>query len=77
MDGKRRWVDNVLIERFWRTVKQEEIYINPPDSLEELKQRINKFINFYNYQRPHSSLNYKTPSQIYYQDDGKRRRIRF
>lgn len=77
MDGKRRWVDNVLIERFWRTVKQEEIYINPPDSLEELKQRINKFINFYNYQRPHSSLNYKTPSQIYYQDDSKRRRIRF
>jgi putative transposase len=77
MDGKGRWVDNVLIERFWRTVKQEEIYINPPDSIEELKQRINRFVKFYNYQRPHQSLNYKTPSQIYYGDDNKRRRIRF
>ena len=77
MDGKGRWVDNVFMERFWRTVKQEQIYINPPDSIAELKHGINKFIKFYNYQRPHQSLKYKTPSQIYYNDDSKRKKIIF
>jgi len=77
MDGKGRWVDNVRMERFWRTVKKEQIYINPPDNVEELKQGISKFIKFYNYQRPHQSLEYKTPSQIYFDDDGKRKRINF
>ncbi len=62
MDGKGRWVDNVYIERFWRTVKQEQVYINPTDNIAELKQQISQFINFYNYQRPHQSLNYRTPS---------------
>jgi putative transposase len=77
MDGKGRWIDNVRIERFWRTVKQEQIYLNPPDSLEDLRRGIGKFIKFYNYQRPHQSLSYKTPSQIYYGDDTKRRAIKF
>ena len=77
MDSKGRWVDNVIIERFWRTVKYEQIFLNPPDDIEELKKQINKFIYFYNYQRPHQSLNYKTPSQIYYNDDKRRKRIRF
>ncbi len=48
-----------------------------PDNIAELKQQIRKFIYFYNYQRPHQSLNYKTPSQIYYNDESKRKRIRF
>ncbi len=65
MDGKGRWVDNVYIERFWRTVKQEQIYINPPDSVKELKNQITEFISFYNNIRPHQSLNYKTPASIY------------
>lgn len=77
MDSKGRWVDNVIIERFWRTVKYEQIFLNPPDDIEELRKQINKFIYFYNYQRPHQSLNYKTPSQIYYNDDKRRKRIRF
>lgn len=77
MDSKGRWLDNVRIERFWRTVKQEQIYINPPDNIEELRQGITKFIKFYNYQRPHQSLNYKTPSQIYYNNDKKREMIKF
>ncbi len=77
MDGKGRWVDNVRMERFWRTVKQEQIYINPPDSISELKQGVNKFIKFYNYQRPHQSLKYKTPSQIYYNDEKERKIIKF
>ncbi|MFT6332503.1 MAG: putative transposase [Lentimonas sp.] len=77
MDGKGRWINNVYVERFWRTVKQEEIYINPPDNIAQLKQGISRFINFYNYQRPHQSLKYKTPSQIYYNDDGMRKMIKF
>ena len=77
MDGKGRWVDNVRMERFWRTVKQEQIYINPPDSIAELEQGINKFIKFYNYQRPHQSLSYKTPSQIYHNNDKERKIIKF
>ena len=77
MDSKGQWVDNVIIERFWRTVKYEQIFLNPPDNIEELKKQINKFIYFYNYQRPHQSLNYKTPSQIYYNDNNKRKMIRF
>lgn len=76
MDGKGRWIDNIYIERFWRTVKQEQIYINPPDNIKELKQGIDKFINFYNYQRPHQSLDYKTPSQIYHQNDNMRKLIK-
>lgn len=75
MDGKGRWADNIFIERFWRTAKQEEIYINPPDSISGLRDRISKFIKFYNYKRPHQSLKYRTPSQIYYGDENKRRRI--
>ena len=77
MDGKGRWIDNVIMERFWRTVKQEQIYINPPDNVTELISQVNKFIKFYNYQRPHQSLQYKTPSQIYYNDEKKRKIINF
>ena len=77
MDGKGRWVDNVFIEIFWRTIKQEQIYINPPDSIQELRKQIDDFIGFYNYQRPHQSLNYKTPSQIYFGDEARRKIIDF
>ena len=77
MDGKGRWIDNIYMERFWRSAKQEEIYLNPPDNIKDLKQGIDKFINFYNYQRPHQSLNYKTPSQIYHNDDNMRKIIKF
>ena len=67
MDGKGRWIDNVVIERFFRSLKYEEIYINPCDSVIELKSRINNYINFYNTQRLHQSLNYNTPSDIYHE----------
>ena len=67
MDGKGRWIDNVVIERFFRSLKYEEIYINPCYSVIELKSRINNYINFYNTQRLHQSLNYNTPSDIYHE----------
>jgi putative transposase len=67
MDGKGRWIDNVIIERFFRSLKYEEIYINPCDSVEELRSRIKNYINFYNNERFHQSLNYNTPSDIYHE----------
>jgi putative transposase len=66
MDGIGRWADNIYIERFWRSAKQEQIYINPTSNITELRVEIDKYIYFYNYQRPHQSLHYNTPSQVYY-----------
>lgn len=65
MDGKGRAIDNIIIERFFRSIKYEEIYINPSDNVKSLKKGIANYINFYNNKRLHQSLNYKTPSQIF------------
>ncbi len=77
MDSVGRWADNIYIERFWRTIKQEEIYINPSNNLEELRIQIDRFIKFYNYQRPHQALKYKTPSQVFYNDENRKKRLNF
>ena len=66
MDSKGRALDNIFIERFWRTLKQEDIYLNRYETMLESRIGINKFIHFYNTQRLHSSLEYKTPDEIYY-----------
>jgi putative transposase len=66
MDSKGRALDNIFIERFWRTLKYEDIYLNNYETLLEARIGINKFINFYNTKRLHSSLNYQTPDEIYY-----------
>jgi len=66
MDSKGRALDNVYIERFWRTLKQEDIYLNHYETMPEARIGINKFIYFYNTKRLHSSLEYKTPDEIYY-----------
>ena len=73
--GKGRWADNIIMERFWRSLKQEQIYINPPSSFEELKTQISKFIDFYNNVRPHQSLNYQTPASLYFQKDYRSKKI--
>lgn len=65
MDGKGRCKDNIWIERFWRTIKQEYIYINPADSVDELRKGIGKYIKFYNYNRPHQSLDVFLPAMKY------------
>ena len=65
MDGKGRAIDNIIIERFFRSIKYEEVYINPADDVKTLKSGIKNYINFYNHKRLHQSLNYKTPAQIY------------
>lgn len=65
MDGKGRALDNVYIERLWRTLKYENIFLHDYQSVKELKRGIDKFFDFYNNERFHQSLNYKTPDDIY------------
>jgi len=66
MTGKGRCLDNVFIERFWRSLKQEEFYLNEYTNVKELKVAIGNYIDFYNNKRWHQSLNYKRPVEIYY-----------
>lgn len=65
MDGKGRAMDNIFIERLWRTVKYEEIYLKEYESVAELKKALKKYFHFYNYERAHSSLGGKCPADIY------------
>ena len=66
MDGKGRWADNVIIERFFRTLKYENIFLKRYENILELKKGVKDFINFYNKERFHSSLNYETPDSVYF-----------
>jgi len=67
MDGKGRWMDNVMIERLWRSLKYECVYLNAFETGSELREGISRWINFYNERRPHSSLDDKTPCEAYWQ----------
>jgi len=71
MDGKGRCFDNILMERFWRTLKYEEIFLKEYESFEELRESIGRFIEFYNRERVHQSLGYRTPAEVYYADKGR------
>jgi putative transposase len=66
MDGKGRWMDNVFIERLWRSLKYEEVYLKAYDSVAQAKQGIGDWLMFYNEERRHSSLSRMTPDQVYY-----------
>jgi putative transposase len=65
MDGKGRCMDNIFIERLWRSLKYEEVYLHAYDSVAEAKAGIGAWVSFYNEERPHQSLGYCTPRQIY------------
>ena len=65
MDGKGRALDNVFIERFWRSLKQEKIYLIILNTVKEVKNAITDYITFYNSKRMHQSLEYLTPEQVY------------
>ena len=67
MDGKGRATDNICIERFWRSIKYEEIYLNEYKNIKSLNRAIEKYMNIYNSKRLHSAIGYKTPNEIYYQ----------
>ena len=66
MDGKGRWVDNVLVERLWKSVKYEEVYLHAYDSVSQARQGLQRYFKFYNERRPHSSLDGKTPDSVYF-----------
>ena len=66
MDGKGSWRDNVFIERLWRSVKYEEVYLHAYDTVSDARAGIACYFNLYNQRRPHSSLKGKTPDQVYY-----------
>lgn len=67
MDGRGRCMDNIFTERLWRSLKYEEVYLKDYQNFSETKQAIGNYFQFYNQERPHQSLNYQTPSQIYFQ----------
>ena len=66
MDGKGAWRDNVFVERLWRSVKYEEVYLKAYDSVAEARASIGRYLDFYNRKRPHSSLGARTPDQAYF-----------
>jgi len=66
MDGKGAWRDNVFVERLWRSVKYEEVYLRAYDSVGEARSSIGRYLDFYNTKRPHQSLDGGTPDQAYF-----------
>jgi putative transposase len=66
MDGKGAWRDNVFVERLWRSVKYEEVYLRAYDSVGDARASIGRYLGFYNSRRPHSSLDGATPDQAYF-----------
>lgn len=65
MDGRGRWIDNVFVERLWRSLKYEEVYLRAYDSTAEARAGIAAWIEFYNFERPHQALGYRTPWEAY------------
>jgi putative transposase len=69
MDGKGRWVDNVFIERLWRSVKYEEVYLHAYETPKEVNAALTRYFIFYNSRRPHQSLDQSTPDAVYFQSN--------
>lgn len=69
MDARGRVFDNIFIERLWRSVKYEEVYLHDYASTKEAKEKLGVYLNFYDFARHHQSLDYKTPAQVYFGKD--------
>ena len=67
MDGKGAWRDNVFVERLWRSVKYEEVYLHAYDTVSAARAGLDRYFRFYNSRRPHSSLDRQTPDQFYFE----------
>jgi putative transposase len=72
MDGRGAWRDNVFVERLWRSVKYEEVYLRAYDSVTEARVSLGRYLDFYNGKRPHSSLAARTPDQAYFENSPQR-----
>ena len=66
MDGKGRALDNIFTERFWRTVKYENVYLSDYDTPRAAQQGLAQYLEFYNKERPHQALGYRTPAEVYF-----------
>ncbi len=66
MDGRGRWLDNVFIERLWRSVKYEEVYLKAYESIPEARRELASYFDFYNKRRRHQGLNNCTPNDVYW-----------
>ncbi len=66
MDGRGRALDNIFVERLWRSVKYEDIYLKGYEGMDDVKLGLKEYFCFYNHERLHQSLGYKTPAEIYY-----------
>ena len=67
MDGKGCWRDNIFVERLWKSIKYEEVYLHAYDSLSDARAQIARYVGFYNQRRPHRSLDGRTPDAVYYE----------
>lgn len=65
MDGKDCWRDNVFVERLWKSIKYEEVYLHAYDSIGQVKTALGRYLDFYNQRRPHSAFDRKTPDETY------------
>ena len=72
MDGKGRWVDNVFVERLWRSLKYEEVYLKAYDSIAQARRAIGQYLAFFNTERRHQSLGRRTPDAVYFESVGQR-----
>ncbi len=66
MDGKGRWVDNVFVERLWKSVKYEHVYLHAYETVAEARAKLGGYLEFFNSRRPHSSLDRQTPDMVYF-----------
>jgi len=73
MDGKGRYLDNIFVERLWRSIKYEEVYLKAYQTVAEARVGINAYLEFYNRQRPHQSLGYRTPAEVYQKGQAEKR----
>jgi putative transposase len=66
MDGRGCWRDNVFVERLWKSIKYEEVYLHAYDSVSEARRGLERYLTFYNHRRPHSTLDGSTPDEVYF-----------
>jgi putative transposase len=74
MDGKGRCLDNVLVERLWRSVKYEEVYLRAYEDVRIARSKVGRYLRFFNQERPHQTLAYRTPMAVYMESVAKQRR---
>lgn len=77
MDGKGRAIDNIFIERFWRSIKQECVYLYPSNGGKELYDEVEEYMRFYNFERPHQSLDYQITSEVFHGEKVKYKKTKY